>query len=292
MKQVLLISLGVITLLGIFCFTKLDGDDKRITEDEYKKYVKVKLNSSFEKLKDWEKNVLPILVEAAKEMDKIFWMQSYGGNIDSLLNSAKSDNERQYLIYNYGPWDRLNGNLPFKNGFGEKPAGANFYPTDMNDGEFEAADLPDKKSLYTILRRDKDGKLMTIPYNVAYKREIIKAAELLRKAADLSEDEYFAQFLRARAKALESDEYIESDRMWLKMKDNSLDLIIGPIENYEDHLYGYKAANEAYVLVKDRQWSEKLNEIVSYLPGLQKDLPVNEEYKKESPGSNSQLAVF
>ena len=89
---------------------------------------------------------------------------------------------------NYGPWDRLNDDTPFVDGIGARPPGANFYPADMTKEEFEAADLADKTSWYTLLRRDAAGKLITVPYHVAYKADLEKAAALLRQAAPLSKD--------------------------------------------------------------------------------------------------------
>ncbi len=235
--------------------------------------------------------MLPILIEAAKIMDELFWYEAYGTK-EKALTDAKDSDLAQFININYGPWDRLANNEPFVTGVGEKAAGANFYPSDMTKAEFEAANLADKNSLYTFLRRDEAGKLMTIPYREQFKSQVERAAALLEQAATFAENEGLKKYLSLRAKALLTDEYQESDFAWMDMKTNHLDVVIGPIETYEDQLYGYKAAHEAYILVKDMKWSERLAKYASVLPELQKGLPVPAAYKQETPGRDAELNAY
>jgi hypothetical protein len=181
---------------------------------------------------------------------------------------------------------------PFIEGVGTKPLGANFYPTDMTKEEFEALDDPAKTSLYTVIRRDESGKLKVVPYSEEYKEELLKASALLLQAADLAEDEGLKKYLLARSKALLSNDYFESDLAWMDMKNNKIDFIIGPIENYEDRLFGYKAAFESFILVKDLEWTQKLAHIAQLLPKLQQSLPVADAYKAEKPASSSDLGAY
>src|SRR5688500_11407267 len=167
-----------------------------------------------------------------------------------------------------------------------------FYPADMTKEEFEAADLPEKKSNYTLLRRDGAGKLVTVPYHVEYRPELERTAALLREAAELSSDKAFADYLRMRADALLTDDFRPSDMAWMDMKTNPVDIVIGPIETYEDQLFGYKAAYEGLVLIKDVEWSRKLARFASFLPALQKGLPVDATYKAEMPGSDADLNAY
>jgi len=254
------------------------------------KYTEFTLTTDISQLSENEKKMIPLLIEAGKEMNKVYWLQAYGEK--GQLYLALSDKEKRFFDINYGPWDRLNGNTPFINGVGEKPVGANFYPSDMSKEDFEAWDSEDKTSLYTIVRRTEGGKLMTIPYNEAFEEYHQKAATKLREAATYADDEGLKKYLELRAKALLTNEYQESDLAWMDMRDNGIDIVIGPIENYEDQLYGYKAANEAFVLVKDKSWSERLSKYTAVLPELQKGLPVDTEYKKETPGNDSQLNAY
>lgn len=254
-------------------------------------YSPVKLTTDVSQLSEAEKKMIPLLIEAAKIMDGLFWKQSYGDK-NALLSSIQDPATKQFAQINYGPWDRLAGNTPFVEGVGEKPAGAQFYPQDMTKEEFEKAEIADKTSLYTMIKRDEAGSLKAVPYSEAFKTELEKASGLLRQAADLAESADLKNYLNLRAEALLSDDYDASDRAWLDLKDNGIDVIIGPIENYEDQLFGYKAAFEAYVLVKDKAWSKRLEKYVAFLPELQKGLPVAKEYKKESPGTDSQLNAY
>ena len=255
------------------------------------KYTDFKLTADLSGLTESERQMIPILIEAAQIMDELFWYEALGDK-EAFLAGIEDAALRQFAIINYGPWDRLDGNKPFIPEVGEKPAGANFYPVDMTKAEFEAADLPDKTNLYTFLRRDAQGQLQTIPYREMFQEQVTKAAALLRQAAALAEDAGLKKYLELRAEALLTDEYQPSDFAWMDMKTNRIDVVIGPIETYEDQLFGYKAAHEAYILIKDMDWSERLSKYASVLPDLQKGLPVPAAYKREAPGADADLNAY
>jgi hypothetical protein len=263
------------------------------------KYTTVRLTVDSSALTPNERRMIPLLIDAANAMDEIYWHQAHG-NRDSLLNAVRGDPAmRRFVEINYGPWDRLANDRPFVRGAGPKPPGANFYPRDMTKGEFETAvaagpkERADSlKSLYTLVRRDVAGRLVTIPFSKAYAPLNERAATRLREAAALAEDPGLRRYLELRASALMTDDYQPSDLAWMDMKDNTIDVVIGPIETYEDLLFGYKAANEAYVLIKDRVWSQRLARYASMLPGLQRGLPVPDRYKQETPGTASDLNAY
>ncbi|MCC9138198.1 Zn-dependent hydrolase [Pontibacter silvestris] len=254
-------------------------------------YTSVRLTSDLSALSESEKKMIPLLIEAGQVMDKLFWYEAYGKS-DSLLSALSSDAAKQFVKINYGPWDRLNDNEPFIEGVGPKPDAANFYPHDMTKEEFEQANLPDKTSQYTFLRRDENGKLITVPYHIQFKDEVERAAGLLKQAANLADDAGLKRYLNLRAQALLTDNYQPSDLAWMDMKNNTIDVVIGPIETYEDKLFGYKAAHETYVLIKDMDWSKRLEKYASFLPELQRGLPVAAAYKKEMPGSDADLNAY
>jgi hypothetical protein len=258
---------------------------------EFVDYATVRLTSDLRHLSKNEKQALKEMIAAAQIMDKIFWRQAFGDPA-KLQTLTQDPVLLRYARINYGPWDRLQGNRPFIPGVGPKPLGAQFYPEDMTKAEFEAADFPDKLGLYSVVRRDPRGRLHAVPYNIAYGSDLEAAAAHVRKAADLVEEPQLKTYLRARADALESNNYQPSDLAWMDMKENSLDLVIGPIETYEDALYGYRATFESYVLIKDKEWSERLARYTKFLPELQRELPVPEEYKRETPGTDSDLNAY
>lgn len=260
-------------------------------EEKLADYKSVQLITDLSQLSESEKVMIPKLIEAAKIMDKLFWYEAYGKK-DSLLAATADEATKQYIQINYGPWDRLANNEPFVDGVGAKPAGANFYPADMTKEEFEAAELEGKSSLYTFIRRNDEGNLIAIPYHEMFEEEVQTVSNLLRECAELAEDTGLKKYLSLRADALLDDNYQPSDMAWMDMKTNGIDVVIGPIENYEDALYNYKAAHEAYVLVKDKQWSDRLSKYADYLPELQVGLPVPEKYKAEKPGSDADLNAY
>jgi hypothetical protein len=162
----------------------------------------------------------------------------------------------------------------------------------MSKEEFDAAYLPGKKGLYSLVRRNENGDLTLVPYHVAYADELKAAADLLRKAASLADSQDFANYLKLRAAALISDEFQVSDLYWMDVRDNEIDVVIGPIETYEDRLFGYRAAYASYVLIKDLDWSAELARFATFLPELQEGLPVPDAYKFETPGSDSDLNAY
>ncbi|MEA2107344.1 MAG: Zn-dependent hydrolase [Bacteroidota bacterium] len=281
-------------MIAAIIITSCGSPEKKVKSDMQKKldeYAEVELTSDISHLNENQKEMLGYLFEATQLMNDIFWQEAYGDK-EELLNNISDPAAQKFAKINYGPWERLNDNKPFIEGFGEKPAGANFYPTDMTKEEFDALDAEDKTSLYTLIRRNNNGELYTIPYHEAFKKETTKAVELIRKAAELAEDEGFKKYLTLRAEALETDDYYKSDVAWMEMKNNDIDFIVGPIENYEDAMYGYKAAHESFILIKDQEWSKKLDKFAAFLPQFQKDLPVPQAYKNETPGSDSDLGAY
>lgn len=271
--------------------TDTSKKDTSAMQKKLDQFVTVELKTDLSKLTEKEKKMIPILIEIAKLMDDIFWIQTYG-NKDSLLTSIKDEKTKDFTEINYGPWERLNDDKAFIAGFGEKPKGANFYPKDMSKEEFEKFTDKDKTSLYTLIRRDKDGKLKVEWYHEVFKEKLEKAAGLLRQAAELAEDAGLKNYLELRSKALLDDNYYDSDMAWMDMKTNTIDFVVGPIETYEDGLYEYKAAQEAAILIKDKEWSKKLDKFIATLPELQKVLPVDAKYKTETPGTESDLGVY
>ena len=254
-------------------------------------YAEFPLTTDLSKLTEKEKQMLPLLIEAADQMEAIYWQTAYGDK-EQLFEGITDSALIKYLSINYGPWDRLDANRPFLETAGPKPLGANFYPQDMTKSEFEALQDPRKTDWYSIVRRDEKGALKVIPYHEAYPEQIRKAASLLKQAAQLAEDEGLRNYLTLRSEALLTDDYLKSDLAWMDMKDNTLDIVIGPIETYEDALFGYKASHSGQILVKDKDWSKKLSLYAQYLPKLQENLPVPAAYKKEKANANPDMNAY
>ncbi len=255
-------------------------------------YHPVELKPGLSHLSERQREMLRVLVEASEIMETLFWRQAYG-DPETLLEAFADDPEvAEFIRVNYGPWVRLDGNRPFLSGYVDKPAGARFYPEDMSVEEFQAWDHPDKDNPYSLVRRDDNDGLELVPYHEAFADQLQRAAALLREAADLSESSGFADYLRLRADALLSGEYQASDMAWMEVRDNDIELVYGPIESYEDGLFGVRTAFESFVLIKDREWSARLERYAGQLPALQRGLPVPDEYKAETPGTDADLNAY
>ncbi|GAA64043.1 nudix hydrolase 3 [Pseudoalteromonas sp. BSi20311] len=255
-------------------------------------YTDFSLQSDLSHLSDNQKAMVAKLIDASKIMDDLFWKQAFGKNKQDFLAQLDDEKVRQFADINYGPWDRLNGDEVFLSGNKEKPLGAGFYPADITKEELNNADVKDKTGLYSLIKRDELGNLYSTPYSEEYAVELAQAAELLREASKLADDKEFANYLNLRADAIQNDDFQASDFAWMDMKNNPIDVVIGPIENYEDQLFGYRAAYESYVLIKDLKWSERLAKFAAFLPELQKGLPVDSKYKQEVPGSDADLNAY
>jgi hypothetical protein len=251
-------------------------------------------------LNEAEKEVVAKLIEASRYMDDIFWrmVSEENPSLRKELQTHPTPLALKYFDIMKGRWDRIEENQPFIAPFGkegEKPPGAGFYPEDMTKDEFEkwiAAHPEDKEAfqgLNNVIRR-KQGKLVAIPYSVYYAEFLKPAAAKLREAAALSDNASLKTFLTKRADAFLSDDYYESDFAWMDL-DSTIEVVIGPYEVYEDALFGYKAAFESFVTVVDKAESDRLKIYASHLPAMEKSLPMTDEHKNLTRGTDSPIKV-
>ena len=261
-------------------------------QDRLNIYKTVTLTADLSHLSANQKKMLSLLIEASEIIDGLFWQQAFGQDESTFLASIKDEKVREFARINYGPWDRLNGDKAFLTDTPEKALGAQFYPANMSKDEFEKATFNDKNGLYSLVQRNENGELTSIAFSEAYSDEINRIAVILEKAATFADNKEFANYLNMRAKAIRNDDFQASDFAWMDMKTNPIDVVIGPIETYEDQLFGYRAAFESYVLIKDMSWSEKLAKYAEFLPELQRGLPVSKKYKAEVPGSDADLNAY
>ena len=259
--------------------------------EKVESYAVVEVKSPlYDALSENDKKIVGLFRQAGEIIDGLFWKQTFGDK--SEMEALTDEYEKAYAMINYGPWDHLDNNAPFIEGYGEKPLGCQYYPQDMTMEEWNAFEDPDKLSLYTVVRRDENGALKTVWYREEYKEELEKVCALLEEAAALTENEGMRTYLTERVKAFRTDDYLASDLAGMDMKDCNMDLVIGPIENYDDHLFEAKAAYECFILLKDEKRSANLAKYVGLLPTLQTMLPCAPEYKTFVPGTSSDLNVY
>ena len=250
-----------------------------------------------------DKQALPKLIEAAQLLNVVFMKQYWSGNL-ATYEKLKADKtpigqaRLRYYWINKGPWSNLEDNKAFMPGVPpRKPEGANFYPENMTKAEFESwvKTLPKDQQeqatgFFTVIRRDAAGKLTIVPYNVEYKDELTRGAALLREAAALTDNASLKDFLTKRAAAYESNDYYESDMAWMDL-DAPLDITIGPYETYNDELFGYKAAFEAYVNLRDDAESKKLATFAAHLQEIENNLPEDPKYRNAKLGAAAPIRV-
>jgi len=282
MKKALILAIAVLAIMSC-------GNRKSAVDIEIGRYAVVNVPApDLSGITENGKEVLNLYRFAAYEADKIYWKQYFGDR--SVLDSLKEDDLREYALINYGPWDRLNGKS-FIDGYGQRPAGVNFYPADMSAEEFEAFSNPDKNSPYTLIKRAEDGSLKTVWFHEEYAPEIEKMCSYLKAAADMTIKESVRNYLLKKIEGLQNDSYYDSDIAWLEMEDSKMDLVIGPNEMNDDQLMGEKRSFGALVLLKDAGKTATLGKYASLVPELQKELPCPEEYKHFHPGDSSNVFV-
>jgi hypothetical protein len=293
MKKLIVFVMALTTLLAANAQGQKKVQKKADIKQKVSEYAEFKLTSDLvSELTENERQLVKIFIEIGNVMDEIYWDEYFGKDNRAKLADIKDPAIRAFAEIHYGAWDRLDSERPFIPGYGPRPAGCNFYPTDMTKKEFDALKDPLKNSEYSVIRRDSKGKLYVLPYHEAYKEELEKVDELLAQAIELAENEGLRKYLEARREAFRTDDYFESDMVWMDMKDSRLDFVVGPIENYDDGVNGLKCSHEAFVLIKDEKWSNDLSKFAALLPEMQKLLPCDDKYKKEVPGTDCDINVY
>ncbi len=281
---------------------KQEGDLRIVADVERRlaQFAPVPLSADLSPLTAEDRQVLDKLVEAARLMNEIFLRQVWTGNPEMRrqlegYQGEHADAARQYFTINFGPWDRLAERQPFI-GDQPHPPGAGYYPEDMTKEEFETwiAQHPEAKegftSTVTVIRRGENRDLAAVPYSREYAEWLKPAARLLREAAALTSNASLEKFLELRAAAFDSDDYYASDLAWMDL-DAPVEVTIGPYETYEDEIFGYKAAFEAFVTVNLPQESGALALYKQRLPWLESNLPIPEEHKNLNRGTESPIRV-
>src|SRR5205807_7792949 len=266
-----------------FAPTPLEVDTSKLSADDQKALIK--------------------LVQAARVVNHIFMNQFWSGDVAlyQKLQQDKSPLGRERLHYfwiNKGPWSEIDGHKAFLPGVpSKKPAGANFYPEDMTKEEFEswiktlsAADKSQAEGFFTVIRRGDDRKLKLVPYNQEYKDDLDQAGKLLREAASLTGNASLKKFLTSRADAFSSNDYFESDMAWMDL-DAPLDVTFGPYETYNDEMFGYKAAFEAYVNLRDDKETARLAFLGQRLQEIEDNLPEDPQFRNAKLGALAPIRV-
>jgi hypothetical protein len=265
------------------------------------RFAPTEIGADLSKLSAADRRVLAKLVEASTILDALFLRQVWAGNDALLLDLVRDQTplgrERlHYFLINKGPWSRLDHNLVFVPGAPPKPIAANFYPEGVSKAELERwiQSLPEAEraratGFFTVIRRA-GGGFTLVPYSLEYQGELARAASLLREAAAMTSEPTLKTFLTRRADAFLSNDYYDSDVAWMELK-GAIEPTIGPYEVYEDELFNYKAAFEAYVTVQDEAETAKLQRLAAELQDIENQLPIEPRYRNPKIGALAPIVV-
>jgi hypothetical protein len=295
---------AVIALVAVATLVSQEGQvpDSVTLQRMAARFAPTEIAADLSQISPGDRRVLAKLVEAAKIIDALFLRQVWAGNDATLLDLVKDQTPEgrarlHYFLINKGPWSRLDHNQPFVFGAPAKPAGANFYPPGASRGDLEAwmkslneAERARATGFFTVIRRTADGGFGLVPYNMEYQGELSIAAALLREAAGLTGEPSLKAFLAKRADAFLSNDYYESDVAWIELK-GLIEPTIGPYEVYEDELFNYKAAFEAYITVQDEAESARLQKFGAELQDIENHLPIDPRYRNPGLGSLAPITV-
>lgn len=274
-----------------------------------KRFAPVDLTADTAKLSAGDRVAIAKLIEAAKIVDTLQLRQRWSGN-EALWAALQKDKtalghaRRDYFWLNKGPWSIIDGNHSFMPATyagiaipAEKPAGANFYPEGAGKEELEAwmnglpaVEKEQAQWFFTVIRKDKAGKFTIVKYSDEYRTELQKLSKLLKDAANATDNASLKKFLNLRADAFLSNDYLASDFAWMDL-DSPVDVTIGPYETYNDELFGYKAAFEAYVNVRDQKETDKLNFFGTHMQELENNLPLDAKYRNPKVGAIAPMVV-
>lgn len=266
------------------------------------RFAPVEIGADLSSLPDTERAALTKLVEAARLMDGLFLQQVWAGNAALLVELAGDDSplgraRLHYFLINKGPWSRLDHDAPFVPGVPAKPEGANFYPADATREEIERwldtqpeATQREVTGFFHVIRRTPDGRLVTVPYSQQYQNTLDRAAALLREAAALTSQLTLKRYLDTRAAAFLTNDYYASDVAWMEL-DASIEPTIGPYEVYEDELFNYKAAFEAFITLRDDAETARQAVFGENLQKLEDALPIDPKYRNPAIGALAPIRV-
>jgi hypothetical protein len=272
-------------------------------ETKIRRFAPTEITASTAGLSRADGLALMKIIEAARLLDPLYLRQVWSGN-PALLGRLEKDQSAlgrarlHYFRINVGPWSRLDNNEPFIEGVPPlKPPQGSFYPDDMSKEEFNTwvqglseAERERATGFFYVIRRDAGGRLKAVPYSEEYREFLTPAAKLLREAAGLTTNKTLKTFLSGRADAFASNDYYASDVAWMDL-DAPIEVTIGPYETYEDEVFSYKAAFEAYVTLRDEAETAKLKKFSRYLQEIENNLPIDAQYRNPQLGALAPISV-
>src|SRR5438034_8518464 len=296
------LSIACVMAAAVGCAQEAPVSDTVKLQRMAARFAPTKIGADLSTISPQDRRVLAKLVGASKIIDALFLRQVWAANDAMLLDLVKDETiagraRLHYFLLNKGPWSRLDHNQPFVPGVPAKLEGANFYPAGASQADLERwigslpeADRARATGFFTVIRRGLNGSFSIVPYSVEYQGELAQAAALLREGAGLTSEPTLKAFLSKRGDAFLSNDYYDSDVAWMELK-GTIEPTIGPYEVYEDEVFNYKAAFEAYIAIQDETESAKLQKFGGQLQDIEDHLPIDPKFRNKKIGALAPIAV-
>ena len=296
------LSIACVMAAAVVCAQEAPVSDTVKLQRMAARFAPTEIGADLSTISPQDRRVLAKLVGASKIIDALFLRQVWAANDAMLLDLVKDETiagraRLHYFLLNKGPWSRLDHNQPFVPGAPAKLEGANFYPAGASKADLERwirslpeADRTRATGFFTVIRRGLNGSFSIVPYSVEYQGELAQTAALLREAAGLTSEPTLKAFLSKRADAFLSNDYYDSDVAWMELK-GTIEPTIGPYEVYEDEVFNYKAAFEAYITIQDETESAKLQKFGGQLQDIEDHLPIDPKFRNKKIGALAPIAV-
>ena len=295
---------------------------KRTSKDCLIPKVMLKEDSNeFNNLQEGDKEALKYLVLAANKIDEVFMKQDNTSNIEfktfleAETKKGNKDAEMTLKLFNAQigmvAVDAEANKIYLAKGY-EDIAGKGFYPVDLSVDEFhnilikmlKSGKIKEVKSILnqrSMVVRD-NNELRAIDYVDYFKNEFLYIADNLEKAAQVSTNPDFNEYLNLQAAALKTaDAMLDAyaDKKWAQLQDTPLEFTISR-EQYADEMTGTVMENEELskllkennitpmskdsigirVGIVNKEGTKKLLEIKKYLPLLAENMPYNDRYEQ------------
>ena len=291
-NALLILMRSLAALLPILAMTPILAKTPDLAELQrmIARFAPVELRVDTSRLAPGDQQALEKLLAAARVIDDIFLTQYWSGNhaLEAKLRKDSTPLGKARLHYfhiNKSPWSDLDDHEAFLPDVpARKPLGANFYPEDMTrrgirslgEDAVQGAEARKPKASSPSSAAT-TASCAAVPFSQEYAADLNKlAGTAARGRRGDRRTPRSRNFSNLRAAAFLSNDYYASDVAWMDL-DAPLDITIGPYETYNDELFGYKAAFEAYVNLRDDAETAKLKFFADHMQEIENNLPDRRE---------------
>lgn len=151
-----------------------------------------------------------------------------------------------------------------------KTGSTTFYPEDLSREELMVAAKKNPKLLspYTVVKRDKNRKLVAVNFRNEYSKEHDRMVELLTLAAKTTKEKRLSAYLSRTATYINKGDFDSVMKLFLTVPNTSIDILVGPIESYNDSFMGVKKSYQYSLRVLRTQETQEVVEMTKIVEKL------------------------